>query len=302
MFRVQQRVEARFQLLRELRVGQDDRDAVVQRQAREILDDRVERLERLVGVLAVPIGVVAADVEQERLERRSRRIVVALGEQLGLAAELELHRAGHDALAAAHDFGELGFSHRRIRNLAPVRLRQIREDETPRAGAETLLDAGAKGRVAIHVVSFIDHDQVKREILGRELGHDPPFGNLDRARPLERLVKKRQATQRAKRSEPLLEPLDHGEAERGVSRDVQAPLILLEHLDEVVQRDERLSRARRRADVKVLVLTHELELLGLVRGRLVQLENDLLVRARKLAAVRRDLGAQLVPEVAVEVT
>ena len=70
----------------------------------------------------------------------------------------------------------------------------------------------------------------------------------------------------------------------------------------MVQRDERLSRACRRADVKVLVLTHKLELLGLVWCWLVQFENVLLVHLCELAQVRGDFSAQLVPEIAVKVT
>ena len=70
------------------------------------------------------------------------------------------------------------------------------------------------------------------------------------------------------------------------------------------QRDERLSRAGRRANVEIFVLTDKLKLklLGLVRGWLVKVENGILVNLCKLATVRGDLGAELVPEIAVKVT
>ena len=68
------------------------------------------------------------------------------------------------------------------------------------------------------------------------------------------------------------------------------------------QRDERLSRAGRRANVEIFVLTDKLKLLSLVRGWLVKVENGILVNICKLAPVRGDLGAELVPEIAVKVT
>ena len=46
----------------------------------------------------------------------------------------------------------------------------------------------------------------------------------------------------------------------------------------------------------------KLKLLGLVRGWLVKVENGILVNICKLAPVRGDLGAELVPEIAVKVT
>ena len=49
-------------------------------------------------------------------------------------------------------------------------------------------------------------------------------------------------------------------------------------------------------------MTDKLKLLSLVRGWLVKVENGILVNLCKLATVRGDLGAELVPEIAVKVT
>ena len=102
--------------------------------------------------------------------------------------------------------------------------------------------------------------------------------------------------------QPLLKPLDHGEAESTIAGDVQAPFPLVHHVDQIVQRDERLARARRRADVKILIVPHERQFLGLVRGEFVELENYLLIRFRKLASVGTNADAELVHEIAVKVT
>ena len=45
-------------------------------------------------------------VEEKGMQRRARRLVVAFGQQLLVAAELEGHGARDDALAAPNDLGE----------------------------------------------------------------------------------------------------------------------------------------------------------------------------------------------------
>ena len=291
-----------------------DSQAPVETQPRKVRDEVLERVDHLVRIL---VGRVLAlrHVEQEGLEGRPGGLVVALGQQL-VSADLEGHRARHDALAAPHHLLQGHLSHaRRVRNVILRRLRDVRQEHALGPGTSyERLDDAACAVVAVQVVRLVDHHErvLRRPLLihlfTRLLEDDAPIPNGRRPRSmLEWLAQDVHVGQDRLlhfvvsdlqlNTQPLVNPLGHEEAQRWISCDEQysphtgpctAGIIdaYLEHIEHAMQTQERLARARRCLQVHVSVAGTFVELILLMRRQLVELENARFILHREIRAVR----------------
>mmetsp|Transcript_15892 Transcript_15892/g.45911 ORF Transcript_15892/g.45911 Transcript_15892/m.45911 type:complete len:239 (+) Transcript_15892:625-1341(+) len=110
-------------------VGHNQRDPIVQTESREGGRNVLQRTADMLGICGVEgvaARLVTLHIEEERLQRRTGSLVVALRQQLLLTSKLERHGPGDDALAAAHHFRQVDLLEAgRVVDAPPVRLRGI---------------------------------------------------------------------------------------------------------------------------------------------------------------------------------